>query len=79
MWSKKAIAGLDQYYKPCGECMLCGFKDKRHRLWDAWLGMMNGGDTDEQIAKAYDADIDHVKAVRRIVPFHRNNFLNTKT
>lgn len=75
MWSKKSIQELDKYYPPCGECMLCGFKDKRHRLWDVWLGMIKGGDSPELIAKAYRVEIEYIKLVIKIMPFHRNNYL----
>ena len=72
MWSKKAISQLDKYYPPCGACMLCGFKDKRHRLWDTWLDMP---EDDETLARIYDADPEHIKLVRQIRPFHREGSL----
>ena len=72
MWSKKAISQLDKFYPPCGPCAFCGFKDKRHRLWDSWLCLKNEGA--EWIAIAYEVDIEYVRLVLELKPYHRNNF-----
>jgi len=72
MWSKKAIEKLNNYSKPCGECMFCGHKDKRHRLWDAWLALRSMGA--EWLANAYEVDIEYIKLVLQIKPYHRNNY-----
>jgi len=74
MWNKKSISQLDKYYSPCGPCMFCGHKDKRHRMWDIWLAMWHGGESIEFIAKLYDVDIEYVKLVLEIKPYHRNNY-----
>ena len=63
---------LDKFYSPCGPCAFCGFHDKRHRLWDAWIGMLNAGDTPEDLADEYEADIEHVKAVQRLRPYQED-------
>ena len=72
MWSKKAISRLNIYFPPCGSCMFCGHKDKRHRLWDVIIAMDN---SDESIASVFDIPIESVKLVRQIRPYHRNNFV----
>jgi hypothetical protein len=69
MWSKKEIARLDKYYPPCGGCMLCGHKDKRHRMWDVFL---NTPESDEFTARLYDKPVEYIKLVRQIKPYHRN-------
>ena len=74
MWSKKAISQLDKYYPPCGKCWICGFKDKRHRMWDTFLSLARGGESAEFIARLYDVDIDYIKLVLEINPYHRNNY-----
>jgi len=78
MWSKKAISQLDKYYPPCGSCWLCGFKDKRHRMWDAFLLLSKGGETPEFIARLYNEPVEYIKLVLNIKPYHRNNYLNSK-
>ena len=72
MWGKKAIEKLNEYSNPCGSCMLCGHKDKRHRLWDTWLSLFAGGETAEFIAGLYDSNIEYVKLVLQLKPYHRN-------
>ena len=68
MWSKKAISELDKYFPPCGGCLFCGHKDKRHRLWDAIIALQ---ESDEFTAGLYELPIEAVKMVRRIRPYHR--------
>lgn len=60
---------LDKYYPPCGPCMFCGHHDKRHRLWDTWMDMAEGGDPPELIAHAYGEPLEHVEAVLRLKPY----------
>jgi hypothetical protein len=60
---------LDKYYPPCGKCWFCGHHDKRHRLWDAFLSMIQGGETPEFVAKLYDTPLDHVLTVIRLKPY----------
>ena len=52
MSTRKAdIAELDRFYPPCGPCAFCGHRDKRHRLWDAWmLPIEAGNETAEEMA-----------------------------
>jgi len=68
MWSKKAIAQLDKYFPPAGGCMLCEFKDKRHRLWDAILDL---DESDEFTARLYNRPVEAIKLVRKIRPYHK--------
>jgi hypothetical protein len=67
MNKQEEIKQLDKYYPPCGECMHCGFKDKRHRLWDAWINSTN---SDESIAQQWNVDIEYVRLVRKIRPYN---------
>ena len=60
---------LDKYYPPCGPCWICGHPDKRHRLWDTFMSMAEGGDSPELIANAFETELDHVKAVLRLKPY----------
>jgi len=64
---------LSKYYPECGPCIFCGHPDKRHRLWDAWLSMMEGGDSVEFIAGAYEAPVAYVEAVKRIRPYKKTS------
>ena len=75
MWSKNSIEQLNKYSNPCGECMFCGHKDKRHRLWDAWLSMSIAGDTPEFIARIYEEKPEYVKLVLKLKPYHKNNYV----
>ncbi len=81
MWSKKALKFLDKHYPPCGPCLLCGFKDKRHRVWDAIIGQLECEDdfssTEEEIAKDFSVTIEHVKAVKKIRPYRRGGKIDT--
>ena len=61
---------LSKYFKPCGPCIFCGHTDKRHRLWDAILGMLDGGDSVELVAGAYEYPIEAIEAVKRIRPYN---------
>lgn len=63
------IEELDQYYRPCGPCIFCGHEDKRHRLWDTFMDMNEGGDSPEVIAACFETPLDHVKAVLRLKPY----------
>jgi len=71
MSTRKAdIAELDQYYPPCGPCAFCGHRDKRHRLWDTIMAQYdNAGTSVEEIARWYDVEPEHVRAVLRIRPY----------
>ena len=62
------ISQLDKYYPPCGECMLCGHKDKRHRMWDMFLSL---SDSDAFVAHLYDVPVEYVKLVRQIKPYQK--------
>jgi hypothetical protein len=68
MHDPEAIAALDQFYPPCGPCMVCGHTDKRHRLWDA---LMEALGPVEQIADEWDLPVEHVRAVRRVQPYRK--------
>jgi hypothetical protein len=72
MWNKIAIAQLNKYSNPCGKCMFCGHKDKRHRLWDSWLSLSKGGETVEFIASLYDVNTEYVKLILKLKPYHKN-------
>jgi uncharacterized protein (DUF433 family) len=37
-----------------GPCAFCGFRDRRHRVADAWAGMHRAGDSIESLARSYD-------------------------
>ena len=72
MWKRDAIAYLNRYYSPCGKCLICGHRDKRHRMWDAFMHFDDEGYTPEQIHEEYpDASIEHIKAVLAIQPYRR--------
>jgi hypothetical protein len=71
MWSKEAISYLDKYYAPCGPCALCGHRDKRHRLWDAFLTLSENGYSPDEISEEHDVSIEHVEAVLLILPYRR--------
>ena len=63
------LSELDQYYRPCGPCAFCGHEDKRHRLWDTFMSMAEGGDEPEFIAACFEEEVEHVKAVLRLRPY----------
>ena len=69
MCSDSRIEELDQYYPPCGPCLFCGHEDKRHRLWDTFMSMADGGETPEAIAAYFEDNIEHVEAVLRLRPY----------
>ena len=50
--------------------MLCGHKDKRHRLWDTFISMAKGGDSPELIAKVFDEPIEHINLVLELKPYN---------
>ena len=72
MWSKEAISQLNKYSNPCGKCMFCGHKDKRHRLWDSWLALREEGA--DWLANAYEVPVEYVRLVLKLKPYHRNNY-----
>ena len=60
---------LDEAIYPyAGPCAFCGFRDKRHRLWDAVRENYRAGDSAESIADDYDLSVE---AVRWIVAQRR--------
>ncbi len=73
MWSKAAIAYLDQWFPERGPCAFCGHKDARHRLWDTIIDS-----TDPDIMEAHNCDfqdVDAIRAVRQIRPYRRGGKL----
>lgn len=72
MRSKKAISQLDKWFPPCGPCAFCGFKDKRHLLWDIFL---DAPETDAELAKDFDYPIEAIQAVRQIRPYRQGGTL----
>ena len=66
MHDPESIAALDQFYPPCGPCAFCDLPDKRHRLWDS---MIDSPDDDKAVAWEFDTTIEHVRAVRRVLPY----------
>ena len=67
---KVDIAQLDKYYPPCGPCAFCGHRDKRHRLWNMVMAQHdNAGTSDEQIARWWGLDVEHVRAILRVRPY----------
>lgn len=66
--SLKLIAQLDQWFPPRGPCGLCEGPDARHRIWDA---IVDGPDSDEEMAQNFDLSVDAVQAVRSIRPYRR--------
>lgn len=63
---------LDVHFAPCGPCAFCGFRDKRHRLWDAIIGSADAGDSAETIAAAYDLPLPAVELVLELRPYERD-------
>ena len=68
-----AATQLDKYFPPCGECLFCGHKDKRHRLWDTIISLSKGGESVEFIAALYDKPIEAIELVLQIKPYQRTN------
>lgn len=62
------ISELDRFFPPCSPCAFCGHKDKRHRLWDAF---MENPDSDEDVAMEYETPVEHVRLVRKIRPYRK--------
>ena len=73
--NKTDLAELDKHFPPCGPCGLCGFHDKRHRLWDSIMGNYSAGDTADTIADNYSHSIEAVLAVLRIRPYKHDEEL----
>lgn len=62
---------LDKYFPPAGKCALCGFHDKRHRLWDAIIGNYDAGDSVKDIAYAYVLPVKAIKLVVKSRPYQK--------
>lgn len=75
MWSKTAIASLDEWFPPCGPCGFCRRGDKRHRIWDTMLERHAAGDTAEMMAEDYMVPEVAVRAVLSVRPYHRGGTL----
>lgn len=75
MWNRLAIAYLSKWFPRCGPCAFCGHKDKRHRLWDTMLGMLDAGDSVRRVARCYRVPEAAVMAVKRVRPYHRGGRL----
>jgi len=56
---------IDAAFPYRGPCGMCGCADARHRLFDAMRGASRAGDHVLDIARAYDATIEAVRAVLR--------------
>jgi len=53
---------LDEALHPyAGPCAFCGFRDKRHRLWDSVRENYRAGDSVADIAENYDLSIEGVR------------------
>jgi hypothetical protein len=48
------VSILDLLYPFAGPCAICGGPDKRHRLADAIVSNVRGGDAPRLVANAYD-------------------------
>ena len=73
MWSKKALSQLDKWIAPAGPCAFCGFRDKRHRLFDAILDL---NESDKATEVLYDwLPLEAIKAIRTIRPYRRGGKL----
>lgn len=67
---KSPYPQLDVDYPPCGPCMFCGHADKRHRVWDAFMGFADAGESAEQIGREYpDWPLEHIRLVLEIRPY----------
>jgi hypothetical protein len=75
MWSKVALAQLDEFYPPCGSCAFCGHRDKRHRLWDSLMDSPNCSPT--MTAREFGVSREHVRSVWQILPYRRGGHLLT--
>ena len=63
---------LDLLYPFAGPCLVCGGPDKRHRLADAIVHSVRGGDSPRLVASVYDvpeatvtALVEHADRQRR--------------
>ena len=63
------VTELDQWFRPCGQCLFCGFEDKRHRIWDVIMERHKHGDSVEDIADDLMYDTEAIEAVLRIRPY----------
>lgn len=52
---ERGYAVLDALYPFAGPCLICGGRDKRHRLADSMIENVRAGDAPEQVAAAYSA------------------------
>lgn len=68
---EEIAAILDPHFPPCGPCAFCGFRDKRHRLWDMWIGLSKH-ETPETIAWAYHYPVEAVLAVISVQPYQED-------
>lgn len=41
-------------FPPAGPCLLCGFPDKRHRMFDSLAGMVRAGDSPDRVGRDFD-------------------------
>ena len=48
------------------ECAFCGGPDKRHRVYDAIVDMVRGGDDPERIADDYGMSVESVLEIARV-------------
>ena len=51
--SEYGYAVLDVLYPFAGPCLICGGRDKRHRLADSMIENVRAGDSPRQVADAY--------------------------
>ena len=49
-----------------GECAFCGGPDKRHRMYDAIVECLRGGDSAELVARGYDLPLESVLEIERL-------------
>jgi hypothetical protein len=54
---------FDLLYPFAGPCMVCGGPDKRHRLADAIVSNVRGGDAPRLVAEAYGVKESTVRAL----------------
>lgn len=65
----EASAELDLHFPPAGPCAFCGGPDKRHRLWDVFIGRAEAGETAAEIADDYGYSLAAVEAVLKWQPY----------
>ena len=49
-----------------GECAFCGGPDKRHRVYDAIVDLVRGGDSPERVADDYGLPVESVLEIARV-------------